>query len=138
MKKRNFSKPTISPSIYVILSILALSVIHSSNQTKPNPLIDAIDNYLLIKPSQVSPELHHIGLGSMDGCLLDEEFWDVYFHLRLKYSNYVSDLENIGYTFEKRHMFGFWLETKSSSIGNAIYTVNYNKFNKRKTNVFFV
>lgn len=103
--------------LMIILTFLSLG---NKVQAKPSKLTAAVDKYLSIKPSEAAPELPHVGIGSMDGCLLDEEFWEIYFHLKLKYSQYISDFERFGHTFEKRHMTGFWFETQSPDRKNFI------------------
>lgn len=61
---------------------------------------------------------NYIGHGKLDGCLSDDEFWDIYLTLKYKYPTYIGDLESIGTSFEGRHMHGFYFSneegTKSS------------------------
>ena len=64
---------------------LLLVILLQQTLCRNEELIKAVDEYMLIKPSESSPDIKHIGLGSMDGCFLDEEFYEVYYHLRLKY-----------------------------------------------------
>lgn len=96
------------------ITFLTILVIACSFTTaKSSKLIEVIDSYLKIKPSDSQPKMPHVGIGSMDGCLLDDEFWEIYFHLKLRYPQYISNLERFGLSFEKRHMVGFWLETQA-------------------------
>jgi hypothetical protein len=85
----------------VCLLVVAITLLSGSTHahTTNSSILKAVDEYLKIKPDVANPTLHHIGLGSIDGCLLDEEFWQVYFHLKLKYPQYVSNMERFGLSY---------------------------------------
>lgn len=112
MKNMKQNSKLIHIAILLLITLyLPITVItHSQSDFRVTKLVlEALKN--------PKSDFNFVDKGKMNGCITDDEFWDVYLHLREAFPFYVGKVERIGQSYEGRHMHGFFFGNEEDKKG---------------------